>query len=257
MAEQPRTDRRLNLPVIAAGVLVAILGFGASVLIGTQGHAGAGAPTRELVVAAHDIGARTTLKKEDVRLATYAASDVPPLAYSHTADVVGKVAVVDIRSGQPLESNLLGTSTDVAGSQQAFLPLPKGYVAATVPTAELVGVAGYIQPGDYIDVIAVVPSRSGGSSNVRTIYSGIHVIRTGESAAAGAGQPTSLTLAVSECQAEFINWFVATASLKYSLLSSTDYAAASQAGPDTSCPANGSTGVTETDIKNRWPGLVA
>jgi pilus assembly protein CpaB len=233
------------------------LGFGASVLIGTQGQAGAGAPTRQVVVAARDLGARTTLKKEDVRLATYVTSDAPPFAYSQTADVVGKVVVVDLRRGQPLVANLLGTSTDVAGSQQAFLPLPKGYVAATVPTGELVGVAGYIEPGDYINVIAVVPSRNGGFSNVRTIYSGIHVIRTGEVAAAGAGQPTSLTLAMSECQAEFINWFVANASLKYSLLSSTDYAAASQAGPDTSCPADGSTGVTETDIKRGWPGLVA
>jgi pilus assembly protein CpaB len=256
MSDQPRPERHWNLPVIVAGVVVAILGFAASVYLGTQGHAVGGA-TKQIVVAARDLDARTSLSAEDLKLATYSDGDAPPFAYSRTIDVVGKVALVSIRSGQPLLANQLGSAADAG----AFLPLPKGYVAATVPTGELVGVAGYIKTGDYINVIAVVPSQKSGFANVRTIYSGIKVVRSGADSGGGVATPsqpaTSLTLQVSECQAEFLGWFLANASLKYSLLSFNDYTTAAQAGPDTSCPANGSTGVTETDVKNRWPGLLA
>jgi len=254
MSEQPRPERQLNVPVIVLGVVVALLGFAASVYLGSQGHVGTG-PTKQLLVASHDLSARTTLAAGDVTLSTYAAADVPPGAMTRPSEVVGKVAQVGIRAGQPVLATQLGGAGEVSGPVAAFLPLAKGEVGATVPTSELVGV-GYIRPGDYIDLLAVVPSRSGGFSNVRTIYSGIRVIRTGAAGSDTAVTATSLTLQVSECQYEFISWFVANSSLKYSLLSPTDAATAAQAPPDTSCPANGSTGVTETDIKNHWPGLV-
>lgn len=256
MSEQPRPERQLNVPVIAAGVVVAVLGFAASVYLGSQGHGTTSGPTRQVLVASHDLAARSTLAAGDVQLATYAAADVPPSAYSRAADVVGKVAQVSIAANQPVLSNELTVPGDVAAPVDAFLPLARGAVGATVPTGELVGVGGYIKPGDYIDIIAVVPSRSGGFANVRTIYSGVRVIRTGAAGSAAGVTATSLTLQVSECQYEFISWFVANASLKYSLLSSSDYSGAAQATPDTTCPASGSAGVTEADIKSRWPGLV-
>jgi hypothetical protein len=93
---------------------------------------------------------------------------------------------------------------------------------------------------------------------VRTIYGGIRVIRVGPAGSTAAGPATSLTLAVSECQAEFLNWFVANAALKFTLLAHDDYQAAAAAPPDTACPAGGSAkGVTEADIRSRWPGLLA
>jgi Flp pilus assembly protein CpaB len=255
MSEQPRPERQLNVPVLLLGVVVALLGFAASVYLGSQGHVGTG-PTKEIVVASHDLTVRTTLAASDVTVATYAAADVPPEAFAKASDVVGKVAQVGIKAGQPVLANQLGTAGDVSGPVDAFLPVAKGEVGATVPTSELVGVGGYIKPGDYIDLIAVVPSRSGGFSNVRTIYSGIRVIRTGAAGSGATVTATSLTLQVSECQYEFISWFVANASLKYSLLSPSDAVIAAQAPADTACPANGSTGVAETDIKSHWPGLV-
>src|SRR5437588_523168 len=79
----------------------------------------------------------------------------------------------------------------------------------------------------------------------------------GQAGSTAAGPPSSLTLAVSECQAEFLNWFAANASLKYTLLAHDDYAAAAAAPPDAACPAGGSSkGVTEADVRARWPALL-
>jgi Flp pilus assembly protein CpaB len=210
------------------------------------------------VVAGHNLDPRTTLRAADLSIAQWTAADVPPGALDKAETAVGQVLLAPLQQGQPVLSNQIGKAADATGQQPAFLPLAKGAVAATFPSAELPGVGGYIQAGDYIDIIAVVASRSGGSANVRTIYGGTRVIRVGPAGStAGAGPASSLTLAVSECQAEFLNWFVANAALKYTLLAHDDYPAATAAPLDTECPASGSVkGVVESDIKARWPGLL-
>jgi pilus assembly protein CpaB len=263
MAAEPTVERHWNVPILILGARVAIAGFGFSVYLGRSTTTGSTAVTAELV-AARDLDQRTTLAAGDVKIVQISADALPPGSLTKPSQAVGLVLQVPIKQGQPLLANLVANTAAAVGTQGGFLPLPSGLVAATLPTAELVGVAGYIRAGDYIDVIAVVPSRSGGTANVRTIYPGLHVIRVGAaaeqsatSAGTSAGATTaSITVGVTECQAEFLSWFLANASLKYTLLSSADYQAAGTAPADTSCPASGSKGVTESDIRGRWPNLV-
>jgi len=263
MAEAPPTGRRWNIPVLITGVILAVGAFGASLLIG--GTHTTGSPrtdTSPVVVAARDLDARTTIATGDLAVVRYATADVGPGAVTSIAPAVGMVLQVALKREQPLFTNLLAKTSDTsttAGAQPGFLPLDKGLVATTLPTGELVGVADFIRAGDYIDVIAIVTPRGAATANVRTIYSGIHVIRIGLAGQQGTAQTavtsSSLTIAVTQCQAEYLNWFISNASLKYTLLSSQDYQSASGAAPDNACPASGSKGVAESDVKARWPGL--
>jgi Flp pilus assembly protein CpaB len=251
--------RRINVPVVAAGAAIAIVGFAITVFLARGTAPGpAVAGSRSVVVAGHNLDPRTTLRAGDLTVAHWAAADVPPGALERPEAAVGQVLLASLQQGQPVLSNQIGKAADATGAQPAFLPLPKGAVAATLPSSELPGVGGYIEAGDYIDIIAIVASRTGGSANVRTIYGGLRVIRVGPAGSTGAAGPaSSLTLAVSECQAEFLNWFVANAALKYTLLAHDDYPAAAAAPLDNECPASGSVkGVVESDIKARWPGLL-
>lgn len=263
MAAAQTPERRFNVPLIVAGVVLAVAGFGASVLIGRINQPPAQtATTSTLVVAARDLDARKTIADGDLTTARYSTADVPPNALTDTKTAKGQVLQVMLKKGQPVLTNMLARTESGAGAQTAFLPLPAGYVAATLPSGEVVGVAGNIRAGDYIDVIAVVASRSNGAASVRTIYSGLHVISVGiapdptTGAQASSSTAGSLTVAVTECQAEFLNWFLANATLKYTLLSSSDYPAAAAATPDPGCPAAASKGVTQADISSHWPGLV-
>jgi len=83
------------------------------------------------------------------------------------------------------------------------------------------------------------------------------VIRVGMSSAAG-GAPstaTSLTVVVTECQAEYITWFITNASLKYTLESYQDYLTTPPA-KDPTCPSVGSApGVTLQTVKKAYPSL--
>jgi pilus assembly protein CpaB len=263
MAEVPAAGRRWNVPILILGVIVTLAGFGASLYLGQSQQPGAVASKAELV-AAHDLDQRATLAAGDVQVIHVTAADFPVGGLTAASEATGMILQVALKQGQPILSNLVAKSAPDITASTGFLPVKSGLVADTLPTSELVGVAGYVRPGDYIDVIAVVPSRSGGTADVRTIYSGVHVIRTGaasdQSGSSGASAPTgptsSLTVAVTECQAEFLSWFLANASLKYTLLSSEDYAALASAPADTSCPANAAKGVAEADIRGRWPGLL-
>lgn len=247
---------------------MAVLGF-VSVLVLGQGSGRSpvvGGGTA-IVVLARDVPARTVLARSDLSTAQVGSGDVPAGVLTNVDDAVGRVAAVDLRKGQPALPNMLVKAGDLTGSATAYLPLPKGFVAFTLPTAEEQGVGGYIQAGDYIDIVAVVP-RAGGPATVRTIYSSVHVIRLGPAPTDDTGRPgtvppvrrggltSSLTVAVSECQAEYLTWFITNAQLRYTLLSYHDYQPDSSAS-DTSCPVAGSAkGVTDTDIRSRWPGLL-
>lgn len=266
MAISSPARRRLNVPLLILGALMALLGFVGVMLIG-QNAPRVGTPSAAgmatVVVASHDITGRTILGKGD--LTTAQLSSVPGVL-SKVDDAVGMELQIGLKQGQPVLSSMLAKGTEVSTSPTAYLPLPKGYVAYTLPTAEQQGVAGYIQAGDYIDILAQV-SRPSGGYGIRTIYSSVHVIRVGpapaeQNNAAGTtplqrgGLASSLTVAVSECQAEYLTWFIANASIRYTLLSYQDYQPEATA-PDSSCPATGSPkGITDADVRSRWPGLI-
>ncbi|TMF09465.1 MAG: hypothetical protein E6I41_05925 [Chloroflexi bacterium] len=132
-------------------------------------------------------------------------------------------------------------------------PLDPGSGNLPEPTSEQQGVADYIQPGDYISVIATVSSA--GKVAAKTIFTQLHVIKVGMQGTTGSSSATSLTVVVTQCQAEIITWFLAYAALKYSLESYRDYQPGEQA-PDPNCQSvEDAHGVTLQFIQTSYPTL--
>jgi Flp pilus assembly protein CpaB len=183
------------------------------------------------------------------------ASGYPQVYFSNAAEVRGMVPLVTIVSGQAITSNEVVKPSQALGSQSEYLPIPSGYVAVTIPTSEQQGVADYIQPDDYISVIAIVSFN--GKVATKTIFTNIHVIKVGTSgAAAGSSSVTSLTIVVTECQAEVIAWFLQSAALKYTLESYTDYLHSTTQAPDPKCSTvNSAEGQTLQSIQKAYPAL--
>lgn len=248
------------------GGALALLTFGGVLFYTSSAGGGPSIGTVPVVVAAHDLAIRVPIFPADLTVAQFHPSDVPPGAFTKIAGIEGVVAAINISKGQPVTSNLiLGSGDAVIGPQSAFLPIPTGFVALTIPTGEQTGVAGYIQVGDYISLVASVTGRVG--TNIRTVFTNIPVIRVG-SAAPGApvqgsasnppktgGLTSSLTIVVTQCQAELISWFLANGGLRYTLESYHDYKPQDQS-VDRTCPdVTSATGVTPAQISSRWPGI--
>jgi Flp pilus assembly protein CpaB len=209
-----------------------------------------------VVVASVDLQPRIPIPEASLTIKTIPTTTYQQLFFTKIADVAGTVPLVTIVAGQPVTSNLIAKSDQVAGPLSAYLPIPSGYVALTIPTSEQQGVAGNIQPGDYIAVIASVTS--GIKVATLTVFANVHVIRVGTPAAAGAGSSAanSLTVVVTACQAEYITWFLNNASLKYELESYQDYQPPGSQTKDPQCPNASSTkGVTQDLVQKTFPAL--
>lgn len=286
-AAPPRPRASGGRLFIIVGAVLALVGFFAAVALGNLGGAKGGSgisgPASLVVYAAKDISLRTTIAAADQvtvksvpnsvlssdavtidgSLANQSAAKQQDAAFKQTKNLI---AEVNIKAGTPLLYSMLAKSGDiVSGLQAAYLPIPQGYVAFTMPTSEQVGVAGYIQPGDYISVLAQAGAQK--TAAVVTVFPNLRVLRVGPAnlQVSGAGNnqaqaqsqagasASSLTVVVTPCQAELLKWLQSQTALTYELESYKDYQPA-PTGPDASCASVSSTrGITSQDIVSRYP----
>jgi Flp pilus assembly protein CpaB len=206
-------------------------------------------------VASRDLQPRIPITADSLAIRTIPVpGSYPKVYFDRIEDVKGMVPLVGILSGQVVASNDVAKPNQALGSQSEYLPIPSGYVALTIPTSEQQGVADYIQPGDYISVIATISSA--GKVATKTIFYHLHVIKVGTPTTAASSSATSLTVVISQCQAEVLTWFLTYASMKYSLESYHDYLAGGAPAPDPNCQKiTDAKGVTLQIIQASYPSL--
>ena len=239
------------------GILLALLVIAAFVLVALNAGNASSSPTMSVVVATKDLQPRLPITADSVAMATISVpASYPKVYFSRIQDVQGTVPLVAIASGQAVTVNEVAKPSQALGAQSEYLPIPKGYVAITIPTSEQQGVANFIQQDDYISVIATVSAA--GKVASKTIFTNLHVIRVGTqgSGTASNSSASSLTVVVTECEAEVITWFLTYAALKYSLESYKDYLQSGVETPDPKCPTVGDAkGVTLQFMQATYPGL--
>lgn len=255
-----------------AGAVLAVFSFIAVFVVGgaLSGSRLSGNTTK-IVVAAQDIPLRSVISADQITTISFAQADVPPGAFTAVGGLLHMTAELNITKGQAITDNMVARSPDqIAGPSPAYLPIPSGFVAMTIPTGEQQGVAGYIQAGDYITVQATASTSlfgaNPGKSVTKTVFTNLHVIRVGPDSGGGVGTsssgpvPTqaqgglssSLTVVMTECEAEYLNWLAQNTSLKYVLESYKDYAP-QPTGPDASCPRITSAhGAGPGDVNSRF-----
>ncbi len=152
-----------------------------------------------VVVARQNLEARTQLKPEmlEVRLI--------PQEYAWRGGVrsveaaAGKVLTAPAAAGEPILRNMLALEENkVALSYH----VPQGMRAVTVQVGEVGGVAGRIEVGDRVDVMAVVPGKRDAPSRSSLLLEDVAVLALGRAEGGdtrGGGDRrkyTSVTLAV-------------------------------------------------------------
>jgi Flp pilus assembly protein CpaB len=238
---------------IVIGAILAVLAFATAAGLASFGLLTNNPIGTKVVVAKNGIGARNKILSSDLELK--AISPTPPESFTDINAVAGKGARVDIPAGAPVTANLIAQAPDLLSSSDlTFLPIPKGFVATTVPTSEQVGVGGYVQVGDRIIVTATSNTSLFGASPgvpvVRTVFRDLNVIRVGPATTqpATAQVTSSLTVLMTLCDAEYLFWLLNNATLKYELESSKDYGAFTQP----TCTQTTPGGVGPKDIDARW-----
>ena len=139
-------------------------------------------PTTKVVVAASDIPLAMPLREEALAVVDWPTASRPDGASSDPRQLAGRVALTTLLKGEPILEPRLASST--AGSGLAAL-LPAGMRALAVRVDDVVGVAGFVHPGDRVDVIVTMkPSDASGVPPVsKIILQGIRVLAVGKDVA--------------------------------------------------------------------------
>ena len=105
-----------------------------------------------VVTAKTSIPERTLIKEDMLSLTTVPSNKVPNGALMRTTDLVGRPTRVAIGQGEIITTqNVFASILDMGLSGR----IPPECRAITVGISDVTGVAGFAQPGDYVDVMLV------------------------------------------------------------------------------------------------------
>lgn len=257
------TQATIRTPLFILGVSLALVAFLVMFAFGLlfANRAGGGSQIR-VVVAKEDIGARTPITLDMIETTSWPSNGAPAKVLTAASQVSGLSALVDIPKGQPITANVVASSPDLL-TPSSFLPIPDGYVAMTIPASELQAVAGYVAEGDYIDILGSVntqllePGIQHPATVDRQIFTNVYVVRVGaQSIVARQGQTqgvaSSITILMTPCDAQFLDWFLLNGELKYVLVSYKNYGVAKTTA-DQACPSGTLGGkIGPAQIQARW-----
>ena len=144
-------NKRLII-ALAGAVLCGVLG----VMLVTRYLSSVQAYTRDLgnvVVAKVEIRLGETIAADQLMLAPIPNGSAPEGAFRKIDEVAGRVAITPIGVREPV--TLARLAPEGTGGGMAAV-IPEGYRAMTVKVDDVVGVSGFVMPGSYVDVVAVI-----------------------------------------------------------------------------------------------------
>ncbi len=154
-----------------------------------------------VVMAADDIQVGTKLEAHDVHVVTLPQSAVPPGAFSGTSQVLGRGAILPVSKGEFILPSKLAALNAGTGLPSM---IPQGMRAVSVRVNDVVSVAGFVQPGTHVDVLAT--GSGGNERQTTTVLENVLVLAVGKSLdrtpSADAQTAPVITLAVSPDDAQ-------------------------------------------------------
>ena len=159
--EYKDTGRRRRLLLVGLGAALALAaGYGAFQLA-SNGSRAPEVPKESVLVAAHDIPARTQLTTDDVTLRDVPVDQVLTQVYLQPGDVAGRVTSVPIYALQQMTPSLFATSSadtefSILGPDETVAPDSQFWRAVAIDVPPERAVDGQIQDGQHVDLFVSV-----------------------------------------------------------------------------------------------------
>ena len=188
-------------------LLVALLAGAAAVVMASRWMQAQAKGGDRIAVAATDVEIGAKLTPEMLRSVEWPPSSVPPGAFVDVAALDGRVVKTSIARGEPLiEAKLAPAGTK--GGLSAVVS--EGKRAMTVRVNDVVGVAGFALPGNYVDIMVNTQNeraRGGDRDNAisKIVLERILVLAVAQEADRDSTKPkvvNAVTLEVTPAQAE-------------------------------------------------------
>jgi len=175
-----RPGRSLLLLALLFAAVAAVLVFLALNGNSDNDKEAAASATTRVVVATHDIDARTTLDAGMLKVADVPTDSVLDGAFSDIDDLDGQVTRYPLVSGEQVIASKIGVlKEDEEGLSFVF---PQGMRAFSIQVSEESSAGGLILPGDLVDIIAILDEGTVGIDKAVTLVQGVEVLAVAQEA---------------------------------------------------------------------------
>lgn len=159
--------RKLGLIILAVAIL---LGGAAIWGVLNMQSAQRSAASAHVVVAARTIELGQPLTPNMLRLQAWPADALPQGAFTEISQLTGGDGRVALRAIEPNEPILASRISGEGGRATLSATIAAGHRAVAIRVNDVIGVAGFVLPGDYVDVLVTRDESSGyrGGRTMRT-----------------------------------------------------------------------------------------
>lgn len=154
-----------------------------------------------VIIAAQEIFAGSVIEEQHVASKLLEKDWRDEFQFTKAEDIVGQVAATTIYPGEIIHPNRLSASGE--GSTLASL-IPENKRAVTIRVNDVIGVAGFLLPGNKVDILSTVKYGKN-SASTSTVLKEIKVLAVDQTARSKENKPVivrAVTLEVTPRQAE-------------------------------------------------------
>ncbi len=140
--------------------------------------------TLQVAVAKLDMPWGTLIDESKIKMEPYLKKSLPHGYFSDQAALVGRTLRYPIKVNEPIFESRLAPASSSGGMAAVLSPKKR---AMSVKVNKVIGISGFIAPGDRVDVLVTTKRERGGSSSsiTKTVLENILVLATGSSMGTG------------------------------------------------------------------------
>lgn len=167
-----RNRKLLMLLAVVSGLVTSFLVY-AFVSSETKGKGQPAIKMIEVIVAKSNIPARTAITAAMLEKREIPQQVTLPDVVTKEEDAVGAVAKESILAGETVVKGRLWPKD---GRPGLTFVIPPGRRAVTIKVDEVIGVAGFVKPGDYVDVLGTFDQETMGKDLTGTVLQHVQVL---------------------------------------------------------------------------------
>ncbi len=221
-------NQRAMLFLMLSAVCGLLTAYGVNLWVKSAERARAASPiaTAPVVIAARDLAAGAAIQARLVDVSEWPVDYLPRGVFAEVESVADRVPYHTIAAGEPIFENSLLPEGSGAGLSAM---IDEKHRAMSVEVDAVVGVAGFVQPGSRVDVLATlrsVPEHGRPMPYARTILQNVRVLAIDQQLGnQSEGEPrvaSVVTLQVNPEEAQILAFGAANGDLKLSLRNPID-----------------------------------
>ncbi|MEA3469139.1 MAG: Flp pilus assembly protein CpaB [Thermodesulfobacteriota bacterium] len=151
--------------------------------------------TVEIAVVARHLNRGAKIVDQDLRMAFFLEKTLPQGHFTDLSKAVGRIVIKPIQVTEPLLESALASSDFTKGGMAAVINPQKRAMAVKVN--QVIGVAGFLHPGHYVDVLVSLTKPGEKKSQVaKTVLENILVLSVGTQAEESADKKSNAVTVV-------------------------------------------------------------